>query len=121
MICGGFLDRSNQEQKSSSSDIFCTKLFTFGMLSIFALAPHIRMPRHSIISTASFAEKTLHLFYKVNELCDGTLNKVYSFVYLTNVTANKYCSVKIHQSNETKGKVVDVMAKKLVHHEQGRH
>ena len=47
------------------------------------------MPKHRINKNATFTEKVMNRLHEVNELYDGTLDKIHHFFYSTEITTNE--------------------------------
>ena len=60
----------------------------FGVFSLFALASSITMPEHQTNPNATYTEQVMNSFHEVNELYDGTLNKLHHLFYSTDITTN---------------------------------
>ena len=67
-------------QKHKSYTAFGTLAATkvaLGLFLLVALAKNIKFPEHRIKPNATFTEQVMNRFHKVNELYDGTVNKLH--------------------------------------------
>ena len=67
---------------------------SFGLFSLFALASSVTVPKHQTNTNTTFTEHVMNRFHEVNELYCGTLNKINSLFYSTDITTNeifKFC------------------------------
>ena len=79
------------------------------------------MPSHRISKSASFTEHVVNRFHEVNELYDGTLNKVHHMMFLTDVSTNECFTFRDAMKQEDKLSLVDAMEKEILDHEKGKH
>ena len=61
----------------------------FGLFSLISFASNIEMPKHQTNYDPAFTELTMNRFHEVNELYDGTLNKVHHFMFATDLGSNE--------------------------------
>ena len=80
------------------------------------------MSSHRISKSASFDEcVVVNRFYEVNELYDGTLNKVHHMMFLTDVSTNECFTFRDAMKQEDKLSFADAMEKEILDHEKGKH
>ena len=97
-----------------------TKL-AYGIFSLFALASNFTMPKHQINPNATHAERIVTRFHEVNELYDGTINKVHHLLCSTDITTNETFTFREAMRQEDKLSFVDAMEKEILDHEEGCH
>ena len=65
-----------------------TKLYLCTIL-LFSLEISVTIPKHRTNMNATFTEQVMNRFYEVNELYDGTINKIHNIFYSTDITTNE--------------------------------
>ena len=69
----------------------------------------------------TYTEQVMNWFHEVNELYDGTLNKIHHFFYLTDITTNETFTFSEVMKQEYRLSFVDSMEKYIRDHEEGCH
>ena len=71
------------------------------------------MPKQRTNSNATFIEQAINRFHEVNDLYNGTLNKVHHFLYSIGISSNHCFTFKQAMEQEYKLSFVDAMEKEF--------
>ena len=63
----------------------------------------------------------MNRLHEVNELYDGTMNEIHSFMYSTDITTNECFTFQNAMKQEDKLNLLDAMEKEILDHETGGH
>ena len=91
------------------------------MFLLVALATNIKLLEHQINPNATFTEQVMNRFQEVNDLYDGTLNKVHHLFYTTNISTNEIFKFQNAMKQDDKLDFVNAMEKEISDHERGKH
>ena len=83
----------------------------FGLFSLIALATNIVVHQHQTEKNATFNQQVMNRSHEVNELYDGTLNKVHHLLYATDISSNNSFTFRNAMKQDDKLAFVDAMVK----------
>ena len=69
------------------------------------------MPKHQKSPKTTYTEEFMNPFHEVNELYDGTLNKIHHLFYSTDITTNETFTLYESMKQEYRISFVDTMEK----------
>ena len=72
------------------------------------------MTKYQTNPNMTYTEKVMNWFHKVNELYDGTLNKIHHLFYSTDITTNETFTLYESMKQEYRISFVDTMENKSV-------
>ena len=93
----------------------------FGLFSLIALATNVVVPQQWTEKNATFNQHVMNRFHEVNELYDGTFNKVHHLLFATNISSNDSFTFRNTTKQDDKLAFVDAMEKEIIDHEKGGH
>ena len=77
------------------------------------------MPQHQTKKGATFTQQVMNRFHEVNELYDGTLNKVHHLLYATDISSNNSSTFRNAMKQDDKLAFVYAMENEISNHEKG--
>ena len=75
------------------------------------LASNVVVTQHQSKNNATFTHQVMNRFHEVNELYDGTLNKVHQLLYATDISYNDSFKFRNAIKQDDKLAFVDAMEK----------
>ena len=96
----------------------CNKL-GFGLFLLIALATSVVVSQHQTEKDATFTQQVMNRFHGVNELHDGTFNKVHHLLYATDISSNDRFTFQNAMKQDDKLAFVDAMENDISDHEKG--
>ena len=93
----------------------------FGLFLLISLASNITMQEHLTHENLTYTEQVINRFYKLNELYDDTLIKIYHFMYSTSITTNKCFAFRNEMKQEDKMSLFEAAEKEISNHEARGH
>ena len=79
------------------------------------------MPRHRLPDNPTLMQHFINRMDEANELCDGTLNEINHFSFLTDVGSNEVFTYHQAQKQDDWGQFVEAMEKEIEDHENHDH
>ena len=93
----------------------------FGLFLLISLATNVVVPQHQTEKNATCTQQVMTSFHEVNDLYDGTLNKVHHLLYATNIRSNDRLTFRNAMKQDDKLDFVNAMEKEISNHEKGGH
>ena len=82
---------------------------------------NLSMPRHQSGPNNTFSETIANSFHEVNELYNGTLNQVHTFMYATKISSNESFTLHDAMKQEDQMQFIEAVEKEISEDEEGHH
>ena len=79
------------------------------------------MRKHQTEKDATITQQVMNRFHEVNELYNGTLDKVHQLLYATDISSNDSFMFRNEMKQDNKLAFVDAMEKEISNNEKGGH
>ena len=113
-------ESQNQKAHVTFGTAAATKV-VFGMFLLIALASNITMPEQRTHENITYTDQVMNWSHEVNELTDGTLNKIHHFMYSTDINTKKCFTFRNTMKQEENISYVEAMEEEISDHEAGVH
>ena len=87
-----------------------------GLFSLIALATNAVVPQYQTENNATFTKQVMNRSHEVNELYNGTLNKVHHLLYATDISSNESFTFRYAMKQDNKLGFVDAIEKHIRNH-----